>query len=51
LIPASPRGLVSPGDNQISSSRKDWAKLRVTMKQEKTQEGEEIQKMRAGPKD
>lgn len=39
------------GNAGIASSRKDWAKIRVTMKQERTQEGEEIQKSRAGPKD
>ena len=31
-------------------TRKDWAKIKVTLKQEKTAEAEEMQKAKAGPK-
>lgn len=32
-------------------ARKDWAKIRVTMKQEEIHEAEELQRAKHGPKD
>jgi len=36
--------------NGSPATRKDWAKIKVTLKQEKTAEAEEMQKAKAGPK-
>lgn len=52
FTPGRPASITSCAAYSVGqSSRKDWAKIKVTLKQEKTHQGEELQKHKSTVKE